>query len=866
MPYNARTEYAGNGVTTSWQIGFPFISPNHIKVTVNGVPKTIGSQFNVVGGTNVVFTVGNTPPVGHAVVIKRQTPTNPPASFTATSYPSNDDLNALALYSRYRDEEIADELYDFRQQLALEQVTNTGETTMPGMLSPVTFGAIRDGTLHTAAEWVATGKYANLLAVQAVYPFCTSLDESIDYLALQKCVQLAAFTGDVVLYPRGLVINRSIQFDGPVLNKGSGLGDWWLGFNPFRKAKPHVTVVGDGAVCRSVKTRIKYRGSSSDPADDPTSAAFDVQAAGVSFDGIDLHCQGTNWDYGIFNGCRLNVRAFRCSITAGNRNDASKLWRIAAFYVDATSAPSLTPLTNWRGESYSAPQVSGADGWGIAYSVTWGGAWGVIVRGPDPKPGLTSRGKEYTADVGITFNRIPLNGEEIALTGTPSATDATVVFVDPDAGGSYPGKLIVRIQTTLADTIAATAAVLNDAVLDTENEEDFNTGIGLARFEYDGVDSVLHCYRRVTSRPIPTSTDKYWLYFRVSTAATTTFTLQNGGVPTAITTDPALIWDPVLGLIPDERGQFGGSDGFVAQCNIGGCNLSSLIPLYGNRRSDNRWDLEGLSTGCIWIEGGISTTHKWKIVDTRLQCGGNVFALRLGRVAQGKGIIDNVIPDGSGTIPSGSPAGTKPLDVRYCPFTRILGKTQGIAVRNAVVSYEGLDTQWNPGAVPGDTWISDNRGDIRGFVGRFSRMVISQANRFKGYALMELIGGTDGVANITWRTAATLYGQLRMNLETGEFNIRSYVGQLLIQAATVADYRAVDNHLFRIGNASRFQIFDTKVSSYVPIDLPSYNTAGLPSASTLGASSMAFCTDAPGGATIVVSNGTIWKKVTLTDL
>lgn len=50
-------------------------------------------------------------------------------------------------------------------------------------LSPWDFGAVADGTLHPLSEY-----YATLGAAQAIYPFVTSLTQSIDYAAIQKCV------------------------------------------------------------------------------------------------------------------------------------------------------------------------------------------------------------------------------------------------------------------------------------------------------------------------------------------------------------------------------------------------------------------------------------------------------------------------------------------------------------------------------------------------------------------------------------------------------------------------------------------------------------------------------------------------------
>lgn len=51
------------------------------------------------------------------------------------------------------------------------------------------FGAIGDGTLHTLQEWVDSGKFGGLAAIQAAFPFVTSLSQSIDWCATQYCVK-----------------------------------------------------------------------------------------------------------------------------------------------------------------------------------------------------------------------------------------------------------------------------------------------------------------------------------------------------------------------------------------------------------------------------------------------------------------------------------------------------------------------------------------------------------------------------------------------------------------------------------------------------------------------------------------------------
>ncbi|QWY14554.1 tailspike protein [Klebsiella phage BUCT_49532] len=67
-------------------------------------------------------------------------------------------------------------------------ITNTYSASTVGdklnlLLSPWDYGAVADGTVHSLSEY-----YGDLAAAQVVYPFVTSLTQSIDYAAIQKCV------------------------------------------------------------------------------------------------------------------------------------------------------------------------------------------------------------------------------------------------------------------------------------------------------------------------------------------------------------------------------------------------------------------------------------------------------------------------------------------------------------------------------------------------------------------------------------------------------------------------------------------------------------------------------------------------------
>lgn len=79
------------------------------------------------------------------------------------------------------------------------------------ILSPWDFGAVADGTLHPLSEYFPT-----LTLAQMTYPFVTSLEQSIDYAALQKCVNemIARGAAGMTLGGRGrFCVNEIVQIN-----------------------------------------------------------------------------------------------------------------------------------------------------------------------------------------------------------------------------------------------------------------------------------------------------------------------------------------------------------------------------------------------------------------------------------------------------------------------------------------------------------------------------------------------------------------------------------------------------------------------------------------------------------------------------
>lgn len=68
------------------------------------------------------------------------------------------------------------------------------------------FGAIGDGTSHTLQEWVDSGKFVNLAAIQAKFPFVSSLSQSIDWCATQHAV----LNAQNIHIPKGTYISSDL--------------------------------------------------------------------------------------------------------------------------------------------------------------------------------------------------------------------------------------------------------------------------------------------------------------------------------------------------------------------------------------------------------------------------------------------------------------------------------------------------------------------------------------------------------------------------------------------------------------------------------------------------------------------------------
>ncbi|HFI7112013.1 TPA: hypothetical protein ACGR1G_000218 [Escherichia coli] len=93
-----------------------------------------------------------------------------------------------------------DALIGMKQPLA-SAVSRTVHDKLLETISIRDFGAIGDGTLHPLSEW-----YSTLAEAQADYPFVTSLDQSIDYAAIQMAINIA------ISHDKKLIITQGNYF------------------------------------------------------------------------------------------------------------------------------------------------------------------------------------------------------------------------------------------------------------------------------------------------------------------------------------------------------------------------------------------------------------------------------------------------------------------------------------------------------------------------------------------------------------------------------------------------------------------------------------------------------------------------------
>ncbi|WP_079708078.1 tail fiber domain-containing protein [Paraliobacillus ryukyuensis] len=219
-----------------------------------------------------------------------------------------------------------------------------------------------------------------------------------DTAKIRSIVQFAENRDKGILIPGISVISGEIEIKKSMIVRGIGSG-YGYGGGDLATYKQISGFLVKGIGTKRIRTRRKYRGSSSDPQDEPLSVAINVQDDGVKFEDICVFLNfdkndpsvsnlGDDWDVGIFVGCR--------TMTLFENVHVVGYWRDASMYFDVTHATNLPRFRDLDGNYYTNENnTSGGDGTNLSKVYTHGGKWGIKVFGALPEEGAETYGNDY---------------------------------------------------------------------------------------------------------------------------------------------------------------------------------------------------------------------------------------------------------------------------------------------------------------------------------------------------------------------------------------------------------------------------------------------------------------------------------------
>jgi len=356
-----------------------------------------------------------------------------------------------------------------------------------------------------------------------------------------------------------------------------------------------------GTGSKSIKTRVNYRASSSDPNDSPISTAINIQMDGVTMRDlmVELYCDyantsptnyGDNWDVGIFHGSRQDLRLIDVNVVG--------YWRQASIWLDSTRSVNLPELNG-----YPVTFGAGADGISLVRVNVTGGKWGVLKQGPMPKTGLMHQGYLYLRGGKFVFSGQPSDGDTLTV-GSEVYTFRTLATM----------RLEVTIGATVTETIDALILKL---------QQDRLVPYDILTFLRSGSELIIYSTSSTATAMSDTSAN-----IAVQTLA--------GGVATQTETitDPAPFYDAVAGIVDDGRGVLGASDNVYDNCVICSVEHHSKYRKTDFPVSPNV-DTDTTSAGALWINGlgGEGVIHRQFANNTRFQSV-EPFTVRVGFAAR----------------------------------------------------------------------------------------------------------------------------------------------------------------------------------------------------------------------------------------
>lgn len=159
--------FSGDGTNKTFTLYANPGAQANLDVSVGGVSQRPGVDFAWTSGQTLTFTVA--PPAGTNNVLARYIIALPQGTYDS----------AAATFI----------------QAGTGAVQRTAQDKMREFVSAKDFGAIGDGALHPLSD-----RFSSLSAAQAVYPFATSLSQSLDYAGIQAAIN----TGRNVYVPSGV--------------------------------------------------------------------------------------------------------------------------------------------------------------------------------------------------------------------------------------------------------------------------------------------------------------------------------------------------------------------------------------------------------------------------------------------------------------------------------------------------------------------------------------------------------------------------------------------------------------------------------------------------------------------------------------
>lgn len=182
-------------------------------------------------------------------------------------------------------------------QNGMSAVRRSVESRLRDTVNVRDFGAIGDGTSHPVSEWVPS-RFASLAAIQVAYPDVRSLDDEIDFAAINAAVRFGAASGAAIRIPAGLYLGWIYAHYDNVAILGDGAAVTTIKLpNGARRETPNNNN-GSGAWVEGTPCVVEFNSIGHGNEAVPMSSGhisgltLDGNAAGTDVPGEDLHGWG----------------------------------------------------------------------------------------------------------------------------------------------------------------------------------------------------------------------------------------------------------------------------------------------------------------------------------------------------------------------------------------------------------------------------------------------------------------------------------------------------------------------------------------------------------------------------------------------